>query len=320
MALDDFDDLDDVPEPPAVVAPQGIDADDADGLEDPEDVDLFDFPEWASVDTIAAAPAASAAPAAPVAPVASAAPAAPSSPDPAGQNFDPDLDQDLFDFSEVFAGGDIVGEVRETAAEDDFVVPPALTPQTLVEPELPATAQEAFGSAFAAGDARPEAGRLPRALPPPPPVQLEPPPAKGRLIELLAVGFLLVNTALIVFAWRASESFHDTLTQVTQTVADTLTTQQASAQTSKAPVYLTYPSDGNPDQAPSSLEDLQIQSLRVARDLVEAEQYLDARQRLYLLLANRDLAPLDPAVAAGADFLIAESYERQGTALAENER
>ncbi|MEE8467501.1 MAG: hypothetical protein V3T22_03555 [Planctomycetota bacterium] len=149
-------------------------------------------------------------------------------------------------------------------------------------------------------------------------------PAGGRshLTEILAVGFLVLNVALVLFAYQANASFHDTLTEVTRNIANTLTDNRASAQ--ELPPTITFPLPPSiqvlGDPLPGETVALTLQSLTLARRMVEEERYLDARRVLYRLLANRDLALLETSFVAEAEYLIAESYELQGKALAEAQR
>lgn len=142
----------------------------------------------------------------------------------------------------------------------------------------------------------------------------------SRLVELLAAAFLLVNGALILLAWRASSSFQETLARVTAEVNETLAAhgrEPSAVDPARAPQVAARAVAGLPARPAGQLEDLQAQSVRIARGLVAEGRYMDARRQLYLLLANRDMAPLDRALAAEAEYLVAETYELQGRALAE---
>jgi len=293
-----------------------------------------------------------------------------------------DLDDDLFQFPDVFSGALLATPLEDTAhvsvQSDNFVVDdpssepaaetlqdpaapapspipapapaPAPAQQTSPEPQtlqpqsppVPAAAAPAPAPAPTTVGAQrtPSGGHAPAqpGFDPTPKYQGYQPylppsdeeltanaaPAAGRshLTEILAVGFLVLNVALVLFAYQANTSFHETLAEVTRSVAETLTNNQAQAQ--ERPPTIAFPlppltqDPGN--QLPDQSADLRLQSMALARRMVEEERYFDARRVLYRLLANRDLAALDEAFVAQAEYLIAESYELQGKALAELQR
>lgn len=245
---------------------------------------------------------------------------------PRSPYFDAAVDADLFDFPDVFAGS------RETLAVQPATdLPPArpLDPLGLglergkARPEEPApTSPEVNRGAKPAEKHTPFTGEVDLAAGPltvaPPTLYTAalPSTARGRLLEVLALAFLVLNTGLVLFAWQANSSFHDTLESVTRTVSEALAAGQGTRE-----VTVVRPPVAGPaptlDEAPSALTDYSLESLEAARELLAAGRYMDARKRLYRLLASADAAGLEPRVATEAEFLIAESYELQGRALAE---
>lgn len=241
------------------------------------------------------------------------------------------VDEDLYDFPDVFAGG---RSTEEVSPATDLPPPRPLDPLGLgldkgkargEESAPPPPAESGTPGAPAAAatpGAEPTftaAGPLTVAPPTTFPTSI-PTTARGRLLEVLAVAFLVLNTGLVLFAWQANSSFHDTLEAVTRNVSETL----AAGRSAQAPVVVPMPvpdaGAATPNEAPSPLTDYSIESLEAARELLAAGRYMDARRRLYRLLANADAAGIEPRVTTEAEFLIAESYELQGRALAEEGR
>lgn len=246
---------------------------------------------------------------------------------PRSPYFDAAIDEDLYDFPDVFAGGHLTEDV--SPATD---VPPArpLDPLGLGLESGKARAEDQPPPPPPAAEAPPAA---PRPTAPPRSVDLGPmtvaPPApfsaalpttaRGRLLEVLAIAFLVLNTGLVLFAWQANSSFHDTLEAVTRTVSETVAAGRGNGE--PVVVRVPVPTSGgvavDVDEAPSALADYSLESLESARELLTAGRFMDARRRLYRLLASADSAGIEPRVATEAEFLIAESYELQGRALAE---
>lgn len=339
MALEDFDeagdelelDLDQLDLSPAA----GID------LDDPLNEDLFDFPVMAvfqslqqagaeveaqglvteadatsdilagSLVTDAPAPAAAALPAA---------------------DYDRDLDEDIFDFDSIFAGGDVVATPAAALEPDAFDAPQAPAAPAQAAPVAAAPAQPRSGArpepvrAHAAAD--PDEDDIETFEVPLPSVEV-PGAALGRdkLVMLLAVGFLLVNTALIMLAWQANSSFHGTLRDVSRGIAEGLSNggpAQAAgpgANTGNSVSYVPVETTGHaprvPRETPSPIQSSGEQTITSARVMLGSGRFLDARRNLNHLLANADLLTLDRELIAEAEFLIAESYELQGNALLE---
>lgn len=337
MALEDFDesgdslelDMDQLDITPAKA---GIDPD------DPLNADLFDFSEMAIFDKLqVAAEQATAEEASGTTDEPAEQPAAeelgvdppPSSPRHA--SYDPKLDEDIFNFSEIFAGGDVVANAAGVTVEDTFVVPHAV-PEAAPTPAGPGASQGA-PSPVAADELQPAAppistdeedelialagtGLAPIAIP----VVSEGP--KDKLVMMLAAGFLVVNTALILLAWQANSSFHDTLRDVTRGITDGLSeVANRPAQAAQAgPVqFVPVPTTGHQprsaDQRSTELHSMPQKAILDARRWMGEGHYIDARRNLYHLLANRDLIALPTELVAEAEFLIAETYELQGSAL-----
>ncbi len=346
MALEDFDEADEeldieLEKLDLTATNEGIDPN------DPLNEDLFDFPVMPAFAVVpettsqeesdAVAPAEDAPPADAAPTTAEEEPAqAPSS--PGAPNYDPDLDEDLFNFSEIFAGGDIVADAAGVTPEDTFIVP-----DTLVSPEPPVASSDPI---------------------PAPPVESDSPPAKSaprrartereehdldeidlsaelaaasapiavpvtavssgrdKLVLVLSICFLVVNTALILLAWQANSSFHATVKGVAEGIADGLSrqTQAAAPDVRLIPVPSTSGPPQEIDLRPSLLDVRPVRSIERARGMMAEGYYLDARRVLYHLLANRDMVPLTEELAIEAEYLVAQTYELQGKALAEAQR
>ena len=71
---------------------------------------------------------------------------------------------------------------------------------------------------------------LASAMAPPAGADWSPEPKRGKLIEILALSFLVLNTAMIVLAWRAGSDFRETLAAVTRTVTDSVAEGHAQGQ------------------------------------------------------------------------------------------
>ena len=311
MGIEEFDELEGAQNEPGR----------AEGL----DEDLFDFPVSVQP-TVPSTPSPAGDAHDPIPPAlpntdvrASVTPSGPAPSSPEHPAYDPELDEDLFNFSQIFSGSDVVAPVPmdepSPLESAEFTLPETSDPDP--EPTTSTEAADDHVPVTSAPSAPPAADLVPQQ--PPPPIPEAPAQPKGRLVELLVIAFLLVNTGIIVLAWQASSSFQDTLSEVTRTVADTISRQPSSA---GPPItYVPFPveeeSTPSNDQDPSELEDLQVQSVGIARRLIEEGQYMDARRRLYLLLANQDLTSLDERLVTETEYLIAETYERQAQTLQE---
>jgi hypothetical protein len=341
MALEDFDESGDQLE----LEMDKVDLSVARGTIDPNDpldADLFDFPEMAVFDTLRevaeqqVAATAEATPAAdepassePGTTETSAATPPPSSPQ--NVDYDPKLDEDIFNFSEIFTGGDVVANAAGVQQNEEFVVPEAAATGELAPVNTQPAAANAEKPAPAADELRPVAprasaeeedelialangGLAPLTIP----VAVE--GSRDKLVTMLAVGFLVVNSALILLAWQANSSFHDTLRDVTRGITEGLSEVTNRPAQAAAPVqYVPVPSTGHQprsaDQRSSELHPMPAAAILAARELMGEGRYITARKNLYYLLANRDLIALPTEQVAEAEFLIAETYELQGTAL-----
>jgi len=343
----------------------------ADGLD--LDEDLFDFPELDLVEPVAIQPdtlldldTPEPAPVAPkAAPVAKAQPVEPPMPQPRsadGNDFTPgdpseeasfDLDEDLFDFGEVFNSiPEPVAPVskpiaKSVAPQPDFDQVPAEAQvsneplSSIVEDNLDsaedllnldvappvAPARNASSATKSASDPvtpsrspRANEGFDPRMAPAAP--TSEAPARKSRVVEVLAICFLVVNVSMVFFAWRAGDEFRQTLAHVSGTVNEALI-QNANTSSSTPiqpePVVEVMPGpfevEGD-DQV--AIPDMSRTALELARRRLENAEFEDARRGLQRLLANQDRAALEAEQVAEAELLIARSYYLEGLEIRED--
>lgn len=357
MALEDFDEAFDELE----LDVERVDLTSAGGIDpgDPLDEDLFDFPPAGVFESVqergrapeGEAPASreeepSRAEPEPSTPATVAREDAPSDAGTAGsKGHAPDLDEDIFDFASIFAGGDVVaGAIEDSTAPEDAVPEPVTErePAAAAAPERPdpepvTVQKEPARRAPAARPTPPPIAPKPRAEKvggeesprvdpgaPPPSVPVPTGGVRDKLVMLLAIGFLVVNTALILLAWQANSSFHGTLESVSRGLAEGLSRSGGQeAQAAPKVEYVPVPTTGHPprtpDEPPSVLGSRAGTTLESARRMIGEGAFLDARKNLYHLLANADLLTLDREVVAEAEFLIAQTYELQGAALLERE-
>ncbi|MCA9000320.1 MAG: hypothetical protein KDB61_00255, partial [Planctomycetes bacterium] len=143
---------------------------------------------------------------------------------------------------------------------------------------------------------------------------------RGHLIEILALCFLVLNTALVLFAWRASDDFRDTLATVTHTVSDAVAEghnrgQSQATQGSmgvQPDVQNTQVQVETPkDQEPSEIVMLPRATLDLAIERIAQGKYAEARKGLNHLLANQDRTALTAELVVEAEALIAESLFAQ---------
>lgn len=244
---------------------------------------------------------------------------------PAGaQGFDPD--EDIFDFDELFTAAESSAgdEVIAYYAEPEASTAPQGAPESTFEPTRPivrSTSTPARSPANAGAPAEASGGAS--GIPPGRPVA---PIAAGtaassvesRLVLTLALGFILVNAALILTAWQASESFQSTLDYVRTDLSSALTDLRVQSELhAAAPVPAPDPAPDSEPQAPAPLASFPTLELDLAREETAAGAYSAARMRLYRLLANADRLVLDAADVAEAEYLIAETYFAQGESLPE---
>lgn len=284
MALEDFDETGQEPE----IDPGRVDLDPSQGAAEEDLFDLAPLEEEGPQGAHEWAPAASAGqPSALI-------PGTPGTP-----GYDPELDKDIFDFNTAFTGAQVTHE--------DVPVPapsPAVKVETSTDEELVGST----GTEESAGSPTISAAGNPASE-----------PRRDRLVLTLAGGFLLANTALILFAWQANRSFQSSIVEASRTIADGLARSNTSAQAAMAlqrpPAPVTSPEPVSSYQAPVALGSHAEHTITIARDMLEAGRYIDARRTLSNLLANSDRLRLGRELVAEAEFLIAESYEQQGYSL-----
>ncbi len=327
-----------------------------------ENEDLFDFPlvgAYADQDLDQAAEGAPAAEpeAAPVeAPVAEPTPAPAPAPAPAPVVQEAsELDEDLFNFETLFQASQPLTSGEEDLdlgamleQQEDMLVPdsdapaPAPAPAHSPAPEAAtaapaAAAQPAPAPAPApAAAAAPQAASAPRMTVPsdipetmwaPPMAAPGPDPKRSRLIEVLALCFLVLNTALVLFAWRASDDFRDTLTVVTATVSDAVAEghnrgQENNAQGTQGSmgvtpdVQKTHVETQDPsNDDPSQIVMLPRATLDLAINRIAEGKFQMARQGLNHLLSNQDRTALTVEMVIEAEALIAESFAAEAKEL-----
>lgn len=242
---------------------------------------------------------------------------------PGSPGYDADLDIDVFDFANVPT--DLEPEV-DLGTTDEFVVPeaavpaPAPAPEPTYEPEVPVMEAPA---PLPVAEIPVEASMEP--------VMVSAPAEGGRdkLVMVLAIGFLVLNTGLIGLAWQANSSFHGTLQQVTSgireglsNIGSTSSAQETAPKVEYIPIETTGDQPQPVEHRPTELESHPEQSIVVAREMIGAGKFIDARLQLNHLLANQDLlVTLSPQNIAEAEFLIAKTYELQaGALIAEREQ
>ncbi len=340
MALDDFDEADQELELDLeqldLTARGKIDP------SDPLDEDLFDFPDMGIFESLEEAAEASSS----ASVTEASSPVHADEPEvetdtwvagtPGSPGYDPELDEDIFDFGgmpgmAVSSAGESPSETAAPQGEDTFIVPEELTTAPSSTPteakseaqEIPRPTPGADTTAAppAAHDLDVELAALAGSMPVPVTVPIAAEGGRDKVILALAAAFLLVNTALIFLAWQANSSFHGTLTEVTRSLAEGIAKASPPVQAAPSVEFVPVPTTGHephtPDLDPSDLDSLPDQALTAARRMMSEGAYIDARKQLNHLLANADLYPLDRELIAEAEFLIAETYELQGSALLE---
>ncbi len=327
-----------------------------------QDVDAPSAPEQAAPEAAPVEEAAAEAPAPQAAaptPTAEAAPApkkAAPKKDLTGQA-DPALDEDLFDFETRFESSqpltteedaiDLGAMLEQHAATEELVMEATPEPAPVVSAPsaAPAAAAQAPAPAPAATSSTPGAkatspakqtastapvsvpSDVPAAMWTPPPVAPAPEGKRGHLIEILALCFLVLNTALVLFAWRASDDFRDTLANVNNTVIDAVSEGHSRGQ-----LQNTTGTQGSVDVTPdvtSANVEPEVPTIdqpsefvrlpRVALDLaierIAEGNFQMARTGLYFLLANQDRTVLNEELIVEAEALIAKTYAAQAEEL-----
>jgi hypothetical protein len=305
-----------------------------------EDEDLFDFPDVAGLQPITPEPVSAEAepapepteePAAADEPVeAEVLPAEPIEIPPAiaalAAEDEGEDDEDLFAFEELLLDP-IVIEEPEPALEPATPAPQAAAPAPAPAPAAPSTPVAAPTHRAPVEDEAEEEGEfdLEALLASLPQGQGEPAP-RGRMIEILALCFLVANTALVLFAWRAGDDFRTTLDHVGDAVTSAVAEGQVRAATEvAAQLRAQVPAAPAPTEVRVELPvvpapDLATTGLDLAREALDAGRFEDARQGLARLLANRDRAALPEELVLEARRLVALSYHLQGQALARGEQ
>lgn len=221
---------------------------------------------------------------------------------PGTPGYDPELDKDIFNFNTTFTGAQASLQAAPVSTFTPAVEPQAEAPTAEV-PQGSSNAEEVAVAPTIRAEAR-EARR-------------------DRLVLALAGGFLLANTALILFAWQANRSFQANIVEASRTIADGLARSSTLAHAATAPgraqTQVASPAPAASYQAPVALGSHAEHTITIAQAMLEGGRYIDARRSLSNLLANSDRLRLDRELIAEAEFLIAESYELQGYSLLEGE-
>lgn len=235
-------------------------------------------------------------------------------------------DEDLFAFEELLLDP-IVIEEPEAVEVPVAPAPQAAAPAPAPAPAAPAPAAPVHRAPV---DDEPEQADEPALdlealLASLPQGDGEPAP-RGRMIEILALCFLVANTALVLFAWRAGDDFRSTLDHVGDAVTSAVAEGQVRAATEvAAQLRAQVPAAPAPAEVHIELPvvpapDLATTGLDLAREALDAGRFEDARQGLARLLANRDRAALPEELVLEARRLVALSYHLQGQALARGEQ
>jgi hypothetical protein len=332
-----------------------------------EDEDLFDFPDMVVLDAPAAAPVAEEAPAeneasadvptlpeAPTAPQAQTkaeeAPAATAEAEPATtaapiagaaqQNYDPELDEDIFNFAELFTSSESEAGNDVIPAEALFEDPSAEAAEVTVEEpvDAPAPIAEPTQAPAATAPAKPAAS-TPEAVVPPVAMPTrqrristapsEAPtnitfdvgaenPLRNRMVMIFVIGFVVTNLLLAVLAWRIGDSFKDTLESVRAELSEPrqVIVQGGPNGTPAAPptqdTQAVTQVEVVDQPAPELVEPFETLELRLAQQEITEGRFHSARRRLNRLLSNQDRSPMQPGTIAEAEFMIARSFLEHG--------
>lgn len=308
MALEDFDEANDELE--LDIEQLDLDAQEASEAESAQDEDLFAFPESGRGDAEVAPQVQAPLPEPTGAGVHGAG-------QPGSPGHDPELDEDVFDFADLFAGTGLAqapapeGEGFEAPSGAVDMATPASEPEPAVQPEAQPTPTVTVTPVAPVNVDQPPTPAAPRTV-----ADL----ARDKVVMTLGAAFLVMNAALILLAWQANSSLHSTIADVTRTIADGVSQAappvQAAPRAEYAPVETTGSTTPSPEPRPLQASTLAGDTVQLARRLMNEGRYLDARRQLNHMLANQDvLTSIDREVVAEAEFLIAETYQLQGSAL-----
>ncbi len=290
MALDDFDSI------PAGLRPQGPSGSD--------DEDLFDFPAVDLAGQAAPAPVATPAPAPAVARAPIAAPPQQVSPPTSGARTAPTTTTPPSPAVEQPAE-----EVQRgpLPSAKPIARKPALTS---VEPEpLAAPAAETTESPA-------KKSRLPRSLP-------------GSRVTWLVIGVLVLNVVGFGALWASNRSYRNGLEGLRDDLVVTMhdlrhgvTDSTSSAPTAQASQHAEPVPSSSTEHAHSQASPLaphEETTLLLARQEIDDGEHVQARKRLYRLLAVADRidADLRKDIEARAMYLVGDSYRRQADARRE---
>ncbi|MCP5022272.1 MAG: hypothetical protein GY930_10900 [bacterium] len=268
---------------------------------------------------------------------------------------DPALDEDLFDFETRFKSSqpltteedaiDLGAMLEQHVATEGVLVQP--TPESAPEVSAPSAAPAASASAPAPAAANPApaakaasptkqavspapisvSSDVPAAMWTPPPAAPAPEGKRGHLIEILALCFLVLSTALVILAWRASDDFRETLANVNNTVIDAVSEGHSRGQLQNA-TDTQGSMDVTPDvtsanvepeiptvDQPSEFVRLPRVALDLAIERIAEGKFEMARKGLYFLLANQDRTVLNEELIVEAEALVAKTYADQAKEL-----
>lgn len=226
------------------------------------------------------------------------------------EGFDPD--EDIFNFGELFTAAESHAGDEIVSSADFFGEHTTSTP----DPSLPEA------------EVQPRATERPVGLSPTNAVPAEwatltasAPSRTGRAaLMLMGLGFLFVNAAMIFFAWRASNSFQSTLTNVRTDIARTVQAAYSASGPEGTSSTATTSTTSEPNQQPSPLESYDDLELGLAQEEMAAKQFALARRRLFRLVANVDRVAISEDTLSKAEFLIADCYFLEGKELGEEQR
>ncbi|MEM9800434.1 MAG: hypothetical protein AAGA20_08910 [Planctomycetota bacterium] len=275
------------------------------------------------------------------------APARPNPPLPAGVA---DLEEDIFAFDEVFSPpGEAAREPVDHAPGpwvsdplDDPLPPPAPEPAPAPDPapaprprvertRPPRRLLDDLPSIESTPDgARLSFDRGPRVLLP----EDDPYAAsddRQRMVLPLVACFLLVNTGLLFLAHLANASFHTSIAEATDLLAESIATRAPAPTSAQIPIVVPdlshsitrpLPKEAAPFQPeawidPRDYKNTHEFAVANAKALLAEGRFEDARRLLNHVLANQARLPLAPSLREEIDYLIPLTYYEQGNATGE---
>ena len=224
--------------------------------------------------------------------------------------FDPDLDEDLFQFDELFteaesgAGDEFLSKVEMLAEQETRDVSESEAMTTASQPHVDEAplAISTYPAPNVPSTGAPSAAATPGSI------------FSSHFGRLLVAGFLIVNAAFVFFAWSASRSFKNAVEEAKAELAQSRREEPPQLAIGPPPLVetesptLQAPAPDRIDDWIASLDSPAEITFRIARREIEEGEYSAARRRLNMLLAARDSNGLDAQMAADAEYMIAEAW------------